>query len=34
MGKPHTGEETPRMGFFDFGKAHTGLLYGFFPQPK
>jgi hypothetical protein len=29
MGKTHTGEKRPRMGFFLFGKAHTGPLYGF-----
>jgi hypothetical protein len=28
----HTGEKRPRMGFFVFGKAHTGSLYGFLPS--
>jgi hypothetical protein len=29
MEKTHTGEKRPRMGFFVFGKAHTGSLCGF-----
>jgi hypothetical protein len=32
MEKTHTGGKTPRMGFFIFGKAHTGSLYGFLPS--
>jgi hypothetical protein len=32
MEKTHTGGKRPRMGFFIFGKAHTGSLYGFLPS--
>ena len=32
MEKTHTGEKRPRMGFFIFGKAHTGSLYVFLPS--
>jgi hypothetical protein len=32
MEKTHSGEKKPRMGFFTFGKAHTGSLYGFLPS--
>jgi hypothetical protein len=31
MEKTHTGEKKASMGFFMFGKAHTGPLYGFLP---
>jgi hypothetical protein len=29
MEKTHIGNKRPHMGYFIFGKAHTGLLYGF-----
>ena len=32
MKKPIQEEESHRMGFSIFGKAHTVLLYGFFPS--
>jgi len=32
MEKTHSGEKKLRTGFFTFGEAHTGSLYGFLPS--